>query len=52
MRKHSVHQFLEGGWSIAQAKPHYQIFVVAKVSAECHLLYVFFMHSYLVIPQS
>jgi hypothetical protein len=50
--EYMIHEALEGGGGITQAKGHDQKIIVALMSAKEHLGNVYLFHMYLVIAQA
>jgi hypothetical protein len=46
-----IHEALESGQSITQAKGHNQKLIVALISSKCSLMNVFLVHTYLVVAR-
>jgi hypothetical protein len=44
-----IHETLEGRWGISKSKRHYQEFLMAFMSSENGLYYIYFIHLNLVI---
>ena len=47
-----IHEALESGWGITQAKWHDQELIVTCMSSKCNLRNVFFFHMYLVVSST
>jgi hypothetical protein len=46
-----IHEALESGQSITQAKGHDQKLIVALMSSKCSLMNVFLSHTYMVVAK-
>jgi hypothetical protein len=49
MMEDMIHEALESGGSITQAKAHHQELIVALMSSKCSLRNVYLFHTYLVV---